>query len=52
MSSRGWGTPNDKYKEKGDFVMVYFLDSRETEKYYFHESGWSDAINEFPTLFY
>ncbi len=45
VSSSGWGTPNDKYKEKGDFVMVYFFDSKETRDYYFPEDGsWSDAI--------
>ena len=44
VSSSGGGTPNDKYKEKGDFVMVYFFDSKETQEYYFPESGWSDAI--------
>ena len=27
VSSSGWGTPNDNYKTKGDFVMVYFFDS-------------------------
>ncbi|HEY5918704.1 MAG TPA: hypothetical protein VIU13_14915 [Chryseolinea sp.] len=46
VSSSGWGTPNDKYKEKGDFVMVYFFDSKETLEYYFPKDGWSDAINK------
>ncbi len=44
VSSSGWGTTNDNYKEKGDFVMVYFFDTKETEEYYFPESGWSEAI--------
>ena len=44
VSSGGWGTKDNKAKEKGDFVMVYFFDSKETRDYYFPEDGWSEAI--------
>ena len=44
-SSSSWTTKNNKAKEKGDFVMVYFFDSKETRDYYFpEEGGWSEAI--------
>ncbi|WP_297707930.1 hypothetical protein [uncultured Eudoraea sp.] len=45
VSSGGWGTKDNKAKDKGDFVMVYFFDSKETRDYYFPEDGsWSEAI--------
>lgn len=45
LRSGGWGTEDNEVKEKGDFVMVYFFDSKETKDYYFPEDGsWSDAI--------
>ena len=47
VSSSGWSTPNDNYKEKGDFVMVYFFDSKQARDYYFPEDGsWSVAIQK------
>lgn len=45
VKSGGWGTPNNNAKEKGDFVLVYFFDSRQTKDHYFPEGGgWSDDI--------
>ena len=45
LRSGGWGTEDNEAKEKGDFVMVYFFDSKETKDFYFPEDGsWSEAI--------
>ena len=44
VSSSGWGALNENYKEKGDFVMVYFWDSKERHDHYFPKTGWSDDI--------
>jgi hypothetical protein len=45
VSSAGWGKTNDNDKEK-DFVMIYFLDSKETANHYFPDGKNSDEINE------
>jgi hypothetical protein len=44
IKSGGWGTINNQAKEKGDFVLIYFFDSKQTKDHYFPESGWSDDI--------
>ena len=45
LRSGGWGTENNNAKEKGDFVVIYFFDSKQTRDHYFPESGgWSSDI--------
>jgi hypothetical protein len=45
LRSGGWGTTDNKVKEKGDFVLIYVFDTKETKDRYFPESGgWSDEI--------
>ena len=45
VKSGGWGTPDNKAKEKRDFVLIYFFDSKETTECYFPGDGsWTDAV--------
>lgn len=45
ISSGGWGKPDNKAKEKGDFVLIYFFDSPATRDHYFPPNGpWSDEV--------
>jgi len=45
VKSRGWGTPDNKVKEKGDFVFIYVFVSIETKEHYFPGDGsWTDAV--------
>lgn len=44
LKSGGYGTFDNKVKEKGDFVLVFFFDTKETMDRYFPEDGWSDEI--------
>ncbi len=34
-SSGGWGTSNNNAKEKGDFVLIYFFDTKAAKEHYF-----------------
>jgi hypothetical protein len=34
-SSGGWGSSNNNAKEKGDFVLIYFFDTKATKEHYF-----------------
>ena len=41
IRSGGWGTQNNTAKEKGDFVLIYFFDTKATEDHYFPpNSNW------------
>jgi len=47
VKSGGLGKPNDnKAQEKGDFVLIYFFDSKESAKHYFPSGSHSrsDAL--------
>lgn len=45
LQSGGWGTSDTSVKEKGDFVLVYVFDTRETKDRYFPPAGgWSEEI--------
>lgn len=45
LKSGRWGTTNNNAKEKGDFVVIYFFDTKKTKDHYFPEDGgWSDDI--------
>lgn len=48
VKSSGWGnTTNNNAKEKGDFVLIYFFDSKETLNHYWPEDGSmsDDVVN-------
>ena len=45
LRSGGWGTPNNKAKEKGDFVLFYIFDTQKTRDHYFPLDGsWSAEV--------
>ena len=46
ISSGGWGKPNNIAKEKGDFVLVYFFDSKVAHERYFTPTGMNDEIKK------
>ncbi len=44
-ASGKWGKSDNTAKEKGDFVLIYFVDSPRTRDHYFPPNGpWSDAV--------
>ena len=44
IKSGTWTTNNNNAKEKGDFVLIYFFDSKVAQERYFTPNGMSDEI--------
>lgn len=45
--SGGWGTYDKALKEKADFILVYFFDSKSTMNHYFPPGGeWSEEVTD------
>jgi len=44
IKSGTWTTTNNNAKEKGDFVLIYFFDSKVAKERYFTPTGMSDEI--------
>jgi len=44
INSGTWTTTNNNAKEKGDFVLIYFFDSKVAKERYFTPTGLSDEI--------
>ena len=44
INSGTWTTTNNDAKEKGDFVLIYFFDSKVAKERYFTATGLSDEI--------
>jgi hypothetical protein len=45
-SSGSWGTSNNNAKEKGDFVLIYFFDTKATKDHYFPpDINWWEQEN-------
>lgn len=46
ISSGGWGTSNNNAKEKGDFVLFYFFDTKAARDHYFPPNiNWWEQEN-------
>jgi hypothetical protein len=46
IRSGTWTNSDNKAKEKGDFVLVYFFDSKVAQERYFTPNGMSDEIKK------